>query len=290
MVNKMELQYVFDYACRAKEGDKNFGYKLSNGKCYDRYMSKESWEEFRGKMETNHFKEYKGGGGNELKEGRYPPKMACYGSSSRFVYNLLKTEDVIFEKKLDTKIGGTANLDAYLCKDDTEIFIEAKSREIYGSNDNDISDAYQSVYKHIHKNLPGFGKVLTSEENNKQSKYKFRYNRKKIVYLDMKQLICHFLAISANYLKPQKGAATPKNKIRFIYLIYNPTKDLKIQQLNDVYNNAINEIKDIDMVELFKVIFNYQKKENKKLKIQYDKSMPKFEFVLADQYTIKEHI
>ena len=289
----MELQYVFDYACRAKEGDKNFGYKLSNGKCYDRYMSNDAWKKFRKEMEENdidHYKQYKDGNGNELDAGRYPPKMACYGSSSRFIYKELRDcQGIIFEKKLDTKVGGTANLDAYLCKDDTEIFIEAKSREIYGSNNNAVKNVYKEAYDHIKKELTCFNyndNGVAGKKENEKFKCKFTYNGEK-VYLDIKQLICHFLAISANYL--QNDAA--KDNIRFIYLIYNP-KELGNSILSERYEKVIKEIEGIKekATELFEVIFNYQKEKNNELKIQHDNSMPKFEFVLADQYTIKKHI
>ena len=285
----MELQYVFDYACRAKEGDKNFGYKLPNGKCYDRYMSNDAWKKFRKEMEENdedHYKQYKDGNGNELDAGRYPPKMACYGSSSRFIYNLLKGEDVIFEKKLDTKVGGTANLDAYLCKDDTEIFIEAKSREIYGSKNKVVKNAYKAVYVHIKTELfPCFdynNNDSTGEKKDDKFTCEFSYNGNSVAYLDMKQLICHFLAITANYLQNDSA----KDNIRFIYLIYNP-KELNDKRLNDRYDKVIGEINDNEdnIKELFKAVFNYQQKE-----LKITKPMPKFEFFLADQDTIKKHI
>ena len=244
--NKMDLKYEFDYACRAKEGDKKSGYKLSNGKCYDRYMSNDAWKKFLEGMEKKdeiHYRQYKNGNGNELDAGRYPPKMACFGSSSRFIYTHLRDrQDIIFEKKLDTKIGGTANLDAYLCKNDKDIFIEAKSREIYGSNKNDIKKVYKDVYDDIKAKFPCFdyndnGTAGKKEDN--KFKCEFLYNGEKVVYLDIKQLICHFLAISANYLKPENETA--KDKICFIYLIYNP-KELKNKRLNDRYKKAINEI------------------------------------------------
>ena len=287
MENKKELRYELDYALQ--EGD--YGYELTDkdGKkiIYDRYMSNDAWKKFRKEMEENdedHYKQYKDGNGNELDAGRYPPKMACYGSSSRFIYNLLKGEDVIFEKKLDTKVGGTANLDAYLCKDDIDIFIEAKSREIYGSNNNAVKKGYKDVYEYIKTVFACFdyndnGTAGKKEDN--KFKCEFLYNGEKVVYLDIKQLICHFLAISANYLKPENETA--KDKICFIYLIYNP-EELKNKRLNERYKKAIKEIKCFDINELFRAIFNFQQQ-----KLETTKQIPEFKFVLADQNNITEN-
>ena len=70
-------------------------------------------------MSEDHRKQYEEGDGGEINEksgrwGTYPPKMACYGSSSRIIYTLLRgVANIEFEKKFATLVGHTANLDAY---------------------------------------------------------------------------------------------------------------------------------------------------------------------------------
>lgn len=277
------LQYDLDYALRNidKDGHK-YGYVVKKGKCYDRYMSNDSWCAFledMTKQYIRHYDSYKDGSGGEIKEGKYPPKMACYGSSSRFIYLLLRdVADITFESPLDTKVGGTAYLDACLCKEDTEIFIEAKCREIYGSKNKSVKRAYMPVYDAIAKSV---GDIYTNEGDIKGDKNRFKcefkYKCSPIEHLDFKQLICHFLAISANYLTNDDA----KNKIRFIYLIYNPS-ELGIDALTVVYEQTIKEIGKVDMQELFNAVFEFQKKN-----LNATKDMPDFEFVLADQTNIR---
>lgn len=279
------LQYDLDYALRNIDKDSDeCGYVVMNGKHnpYDRYMSNDSWCAFledMTKQYIRHYDSYKDGSGGEIKEGKYPPKMACYGSSSRFIYLLLRdVADITFESPLDTKVGGTAYLDACLCKEDTEIFIEAKCREIYGSKNKSVKRAYMPVYDAIAKSV---GDIYTNEGDIKGDKNRFKcefkYKCSPIEHLDFKQLICHFLAISANYLTNDDA----KNKLRFIYLIYNPS-ELGIDALTVVYEQTIKEIGKVDMQELFNAVFEFQKKN-----LNATKDMPDFEFVLADQTNIR---
>ncbi|MBO7300506.1 MAG: hypothetical protein J6U53_03755 [Tidjanibacter sp.] len=277
------LQYDLDYALRNidKDGHK-YGYVVKKGKCYDRYMNNDSWRAFlknMAKQYIRHYDSYKDGSGGEIKEGRYPPKMACYGSSSRFIYLLLRdVADVKFECPWETKVGGTAYLDAYIARENCEIFIEAKCREIYGSKNKSVKRAYMPVYDAIAKSV---GDIYTNEGDIKGDKNRFKcefkYKCSPIEHLDFKQLICHFLAISANYLTNDDA----KNKIRFIYLIYNPS-ELGIDALTVVYAQTIEEIGKFDMQELFNAVFEFQKKN-----LNATKDMPDFEFVLANQTNIR---
>lgn len=283
----MELHYILDYAMRNKENASyGVGYEIDNKK-YDRYMSNEGWERYLAEMSEDHRKQYVDGDGGEIKEkkgrwGTYPPKMACYGSSSRIIYTLLRdVPNIIFEKKFATRVGHKANLDAYLRKDNIDLFLEAKCREIYISHTKiDIGDAYKPVYEHIKQCNGKFG--FSDDPSSESNKFKcsFYYNGTQIIHFDIKQLICHFLAIAANYLKPKK-IEVAMDVIRFVYFIYNPT-ELNNKELSNIYSKTIEEINTINTSELFKAVFDFQKKN-----LEVEKKIPKFEFVLADQNDIK---
>lgn len=289
------IQQALDLAIRNSEGaEQKSGYEVE-GREYPNYLSKKEFEEFIEEMKkTLFYNQYKDADGGELEEKRgrwgiYPPKMACFGSSSRFVYNLLKSvSGIVFEKKLPTMVGGEANLDAYI-KSICEIFIEAKCREIYTClNSTEINECYEDVFKYLARKLDWFGycKVGGPTKPN-YSKYSFYYNDKQIKRFDIKQLICHFLAISASVLEDKT-----KPNIKFIYLIFNPNSvvehiDKKYKQkIPNQHEEALEEIGLFDMKALFDAIFEYQKE---KLNIDYSGD-PQFEFVIADQSTIEKHL
>ena len=285
----MELNKQLDAAIKKSEnGSEEEVYRTIERKAYENYMSNEKWEAFLKEMKKEHLIAYVQGYGNEISEkqgryGIYPPKMASYGSSSRMIYNLLKeVEGIHFEKQLPTEVGGTANLDGYLQRGETEIFIEAKCREIYTKHTNiDIKKVYNEVFKDI-KNDNAFHYKENKKTKTGYLNYSFFYGKTRIVRFDIKQLICHFLGIAANYIKNKSA----KSKICFIYLIYNP-EDLNIKELKDVYDRTIEEIKLFEpmMNDLFNAIFDYQKKA-----LNRDTKAPEFEFKIADQSNIEEII
>ena len=288
----MNLQHKLDLAIRDKDGKLyGEGYIISKSKlAYDRYMSNEDWERYLAEMSEDHRKQYEEGDGGELNEkrgrwGTYPPKMACYGSSSRIIYTLLRgVANIEFEKKFATLVGHTANLDAYLQTDYTDIFLEAKCREIYASHTKiDIGNVYKPVYEYIKQCNKKFGYSDEPSKANNKFKCSFYYDGKPIIRFDIKQLICHFLAIVANYLKPLNGKDAMAN-IRFVYFIYNPN-ELGNKTLDSVYEDTINEIDKNGVIELFKAVFEYQKKN-----LKIEKEMPIFEFVLADQNDIIDNL
>ncbi len=269
----MALANYLDEAIRKSESDVDWGYKIEGkDKPYKNYLSNKAWDAFLNEMSDDHKLQFEKGGGSELKEGdKTPPKMASFGSSSRFVYNLLKEEmgkeefkKVEFEKQLPTKVGGMAHLDAYI-PSDREIFIEAKRREIYVDE-----NTYQVVYNRV-------GVECCPP---------FKMNGKKVLHFDIKQLICHFLAISASVLNGET-----KPNIKFIYLIFNPKDvvehiDSKYRdEIIKQYNATLAEIELFDMKKLFEDIFAYQK-----TKREGSKDCPEFEFVVADQGNIKNHL
>lgn len=284
----MNLQHKLDYAIRDKEGKPyGEGYIISKSKlAYDRYMSNDGWERYLVGMSDNHRKQYEEGDGGELKEGKYPPKMACYGSSSRIIFTLLKDiPDIKFEYPLKTYVYRgchPANLDGYLCADNADIFVEAKCREIYTEHGKvKASREYCKVYEYIsdnHKNF-SFDKkdVIDKNANIDESvyNYSFFYNNEPVTRFDIKQLVSHFLGIAAGVLE-----GIVKNNIRFVYFIYNPN-ELGNETLDGVYRDTINEIPRIGVIELFKAVFEYQKKN-----LKIEKEMPIFEFIWADQNDI----
>ena len=280
----MNLQHKLDYAIRDKER-KHYGegYLVAKSKSvYDRYMSNKDWERYLAEMSEDHRIQYEKGDGGELNEkrgrwGTYPPKMACYGSSSRIIYTLLRgVANIEFEKKFATQVGHTANLDAYLQTGDTDIFLEAKCREIYASQTKiDIGDVYKPVYEYIKQCNKKFGYSDEPSKANNKFKCSFYYDGKPIIRFDIKQLISHFLGIAAGVLE-----GVIKDNIRFVYFIYNPN-ELGNKTLDRVYTDTIKERYKIDVIELFKAVFEYQKKN-----LEIEKEMPIFEFVLADQNNI----
>ena len=280
----VNLQHKLDYAIRDKE-DKTYGegYIISKSKlAYDRYMSNDGWDRYLAEMSEDHRKQYEDGDGGEINEkrgrwGTYPPKMACYGSSSRIIYTLLRSvANIEFEKKFATLVGHTANLDAYLQTGYTDIFLEAKCREIYASHTKiDIGNVYKPVYEYIKQCNKKFGYSDEPSKANNKFRCSFDYDGKQIIRFDIKQLISHFLGIAAGVLE-----GVIKDNIRFVYFIYKPNQ-LGNETLNGVYRETINEIHRIGVIELFKAVFEYQKKN-----LKIEKEMPIFEFVLANQNNI----
>jgi hypothetical protein len=280
----VNLQHKLDYAIRDKE-DKTYGegYIISKSKlAYDRYMSNDGWDRYLAEMSEDHRKQYEDGDGGEINEkrgrwGTYPPKMACYGSSSRIIYTLLRgVANIEFEKKFATLVGHTANLDAYLQTGYTDIFLEAKCREIYASHTKiDIGNVYKPVYEYIKQCNKKFGYSDEPSKANNKFRCSFDYDGKQIIRFDIKQLISHFLGIAAGVLE-----GVIKDNIRFVYFIYKPN-ELGNETLNGVYRETINEIHRIGVIELFKAVFEYQKKN-----LKIEKEMPIFEFVLANQNNI----
>ena len=284
----MNLQHKLDLAIRDKEGKLyGEGYIIPKSKlAYDRYMSNEGWERYLAEMSEDHRKQYEEGDGGEINEKRgrwgiYPPKMACYGSSSRIIYTLLRgVANIEFEKKFATLVGHTANLDAYLQTGYTDIFLEAKCREIYASHTKiDIGDVYKPVYEYIKQCNKKFGYSVEPSKANNKFKCSFYYDGKPIIRFDIKQLISHFLGIAAGVLE-----GVIKDNIRFVYFIYNPN-ELGNKTLDRVYTDTIKERYKIDVIELFKAVFEYQKKN-----LKIEKEMPIFEFVLADQNDIIDNL
>ena len=295
------LDYAIrDYECNEKSV--GYGYEIAGNK-YWNYLSNKSWEEFLKSMSSLHRAQYNDADGGELevKQGRwgiYPPKMASFGSSSRFLYNISKNIECFqFEKLLPTRVGGSANLDGYITRGDGDVFVEAKCREIYSSHKTiKVSNVYEEIYKELQELYPEFSfknngrPIKNGKEDNEHFNCTFKFKGKEIIHFDIKQLICHFLAISANILENENA----NKNIKFIYLIFNPEevieqveKESYKNQINEIYGDTIKEITDyFDMERLFKSIFEIQAK---RLGLEREK-YPLFKFHLVDQDKYKEII
>lgn len=292
------LDYAIrDYECNEKSV--GYGYEIAGNK-YWNYLSNKSWEEFLKSMSSLHRAQYNDADGGELevKQGRwgiYPPKMASFGSSSRFLYNISKNIECFqFEKLLPTRVGGSANLDGYITRGDGDVFVEAKCREIYSSHKTiKVSNVYEEIYKELQELYPKFSfknngrPIKNGKEDNEHFNCTFKFNGKEIIHFDIKQLICHFLAISANILENKNA----NKNIKFIYLIFNPNevieqveKESYKKQIIEIYGDTKKEITDyFDMELLFESIFEIQAK---RLGLEGEK-YSLFEFHLVDQYNYK---
>ena len=276
-----KFEEAVDIAIRLSKTSDNAGYSIG-GRTYECYMSKERWMEFVKEMKESypqHYKRYAGGKGGELLEkDNIPPKMASYGSSSRFVYNTLRdVPNIEFEKDCPKRFarGFNPQLDAYVKIGGTSIFVEAKCHEIY--NDKHLGGkSYETVYKRV-----GNGFKYNEETS------VISCNGMEIRHIEAKQLICHLLAIAASILE---GRSEPN--ARLVYLIFNPTKDDVAVHIPDewkgrveeVYNRAISELESIRKVEgLFDNIYKFQRDNlSRNGLVKYDGKYS-FELCLADQ-------
>ena len=298
---------ALDYAIRDYECKKfpiESGYNIENN-IYCNYLSKNSWKEFKDSMKKVHRRQFEDADGGELKEkkGRWgicPPKMASFGSSSRFLYNISK--DIVgfqFEKLLPTRVGGTANLDGYIMRGDVDVFVEAKCKEIYSSHKTiEVSDVYKEIYDKL-KTDNGFSydnngrPIKDGKTDDKHFKCTFKFDGEEIVHFDIKQLICHFLAISANILENEKA----NKNVKFVYLIFNPKdadaacfENEKVSSYKErifrIYDETIKEISKFDMKELFASVFQIQAD---RLGIK-EKKYSSFDFYIVEQKDFKEKI
>ena len=287
---KIDLIKALDYAKRNYETENykiECGYVISGKEPYWNYLSKESWSAFLAKMSELHQAQYKDGDGGELEEkksrcGMNPPKMASFGSSSRFIYLLSKDiKGFSFEKHFPTRVGHTANLDGYIKRGNTIYCVEAKCREIYSSHKSiEIRTIYEDVYNHI-PDLSFDSNPIKDDIDHR--KYSFKYKGKELLHFDIKQLICHFLGITADLLEHQKQDVS----IRFIYLLFNPRKETLFsgeiekfkEKIFNLYDDTIKEIQVFgDMKWLFETIMEYQSEHLRLTKVDYS-----FDFKLVDQ-------
>ncbi len=274
---EMELNKILDEAIRLHETAINSGLNAGyvvNGKTYPNYISNSSWEEFCDDMKVNHpvaYDNYKNGDGKELDERKvgqniYPPKMASFGSSSRFIYNLMKHDKSFkFEKQLLTTVGGTANLDGFKETSDSYVFVEAKCREPYSKKNKFYGQKYFELYDFIsnsNNTLVTIDMDLTKGKAH-EMEVVFKYDDKAVEHFDLKQMISHLLGVGTAIFKKEKYTNKP---IRFIYLIYNPEvlefeNEKARNEICKIYHQTCNEAEATISKELFKVVLLYLKEK-----------------------------
>lgn len=276
--------------------DSKFGYEIS-GKSYQNYMSNQYWDSYKENHQQQFKQQFKDGNGGEIQEnGLVPPKMASFGSSSRFIYELSKDiPGFTFENKLHTHVGGVANLDGFLQKGNHYIYVEAKRREIYDSphKNEKIKRVYIPVYKKIIE-VCGEDKFHIEPkeyEEQDQKKITFYINNKPAQFFDLKQLICHFLGITYDIAFNNIQNA----EVTFLYLIYNPTEvfdyidEMYKDNIIDRYEEAKQFIESsLDVIpSIFQAVLKYQIEASPQKLANIDIS---FDFKLVDQATYKQAI
>ena len=298
----MEIAKLLDLSIKQAEtnGSKTDMCYVHNGREYYNYLDNASWQDFINEMKTLYYpiyENYKNGSGDELgikKVGKYPPKMASYGSSSRMIYLLSRDiPEFCFEKKLFTTIGGTANMDGYLNKNGTDYYIEAKCREPYYSHQFTIDRKYEQLYRYLDKRESLDFKCSIDIIDTKRLKVQFSTSQRVIEHFDIKQMICHLLGIATDKIE------TPtEKKIQFLYLLYNPTKITIIeepqkQKLLALYAQEIVECDSIPFAELFNAIIDYllaYTNVKKSSAANPEQLKNSFSFKRCDQTTFKESL
>lgn len=273
---EMELNKILDEAIRLHETESSnltAGYVV-NSKSYPNYVSNSSWAEFCNDMKANHptaYDNYKNGDGKELDERKvgqniYPPKMASFGSSSRFIYNIMKHDKSFkFEEQLPTTVGGTANLDGFKETSDSYVFVEAKCREPYSKKNKFYGQKYFELYDFISEsdNTPITIDIDLTKGKEHEMEVVFKCDSNTVEHFDLKQMISHLLGVGTAILKKEKYADKP---IRFIYLIYNPEllefeNEESKNKICNIYYQACNEAEATISKELFKVVLLFLKEK-----------------------------
>lgn len=310
----MGIQNELDKAIKEYEKENygiESGFEIKGKSPNFNYLSNDAWDKFYDDMaryNMNAFKRYSDGAGGEMRASSNgkPPKMASFGSSSRMIYNLVMKDEVkerfLFEEKLPTTIGGEANLDGFMKKDNTYIFVEAKCREPYISIQNNIKDAYRPLYEAITLSSDVDLSCACGESNDKKEMIVvFQKGEKVINHFDMKQMICHLLAVGTAVLTDHYdemiNVSEEDIKLHFIYLIYNPQelvfKDAKsaekiMKRYNDIFSFC-NGNENQFFKDLFKVILGFlQTKKNLGTKKDILKIVDNFTFHFCSQEDFKK--
>lgn len=218
----MDKKRSFDLAKKIMEkGDINTGYHIEHNpkSPYITHSTNKDWEDYIKEMEEHYpeaYSQYYDCPGGEMKEyynkrwkQNMPPKMASYGSSSRFIYE--SSRDIAsfqFEKGLPIcfpGIGGKeaeASLDGYLPT--KEIFVEAKCHEFYGSHSTEFKDKYAAFYEYLKKKTDGLFQYSVNW-NLKEPTVSFVWNNTPITQFDLKQVLCHLLGIAKKTILERGG-------------------------------------------------------------------------------------
>ena len=264
------------------------------GREYPNYVDNQAWDLFVENVQSNEhanaYAQYRKSSGDELglkKNNVSPPKMACYGSSSRMIYNLSKDIDGFrFEEKLGTTVGGTANMDGYYENAETMFFIEAKCREPYTAKSHKVPYAYKRLYERINQDgIPDFT-IELSDIDQKKMAIEFKLKGKVVEFCDVKQMICHLLGVATKVLRNPTD-----KKISFLYLLFDPTKieidNAKAKaEIYRIYEKTCREVLNIPLAKLFRSVLIYLNAS----KVQADAIVKNFSFTLCNQGNYNNHL
>ena len=265
------------------------GYQIEKKEPYWHYMSNEAWSAMRRGMSAEVEEQYGAGSGGELEEDNKhhtPPKMAAYHSSSRMIYLLSKDLDNFeFEKKISTIVGGIANLDGYRRDQHKTIFVEAKCREPYGHPvPEKVNNKYLPVYRYLHEMMPDVFGYNAEPFDMHYSIVTFFCHSEAVKGFDIKQMICHLLAVAGSLLKVKE---LPE-RILFLYLIFDPNVlPLKVEgrkQVLEMYRRTLADATNLDMESMFRHLVDYLTTKDNPLPDTHAKALKKrFYFKLCSQ-------
>ncbi len=283
------MQKTLDLSIKKYEtGTTEGGFAVKDGKIYASYMSNSEWNAFIGNMKENYpqaFGEYGAGSGGEcMPNGVYPPKMASYGSSSRMIYHLCKdVPGFRFEYKLPTTVGGVANLDGYLEKEDELIYVEAKCREPYGEKPHLIEAKYEELYRYLNEQPTNNLNISIPEKTGSKIKVVFSVDGMEIRHFDMKQMLCHLLGIATKHLQEPTS-----KRITFLYLTYDPTQIKLIDsekgaKIVETYNTMCAECNAVAFKALFEDICRFLSKNRNLPSKNISAIVSSFSFQLKNQ-------
>ncbi|MBR4401750.1 MAG: hypothetical protein IKT09_08735 [Synergistes sp.] len=232
---------------------------------YEYYFSDIKDNLLNGKMDKEHWWEYRWGSGGETR----PPKMACVYSSSAMAFNLLGNKkvtfisdstkkqyftpdghaieyDIKYEKQLQilTGRGAPANFDAFLYNDKERkaIFCEMKMTEWLNKPDKNLSSAYLEENRYFYKNNYKFFEDLIKKM--KKDPMHKRYDRWQM----FKHTLAIFNATCHENHDSDVKRAIPKvtfkdkyDKITLINVVYMPGANNFSDSLQEKYNEMEKE-------------------------------------------------
>lgn len=259
MAKTMTITEIFDRAKKQFDGgDLNEGYVV-NGRPFTCYYTNKQWQEYVERMPEEVKAQYDDGKGGEMHEYPrkgivYPPKMASYASSSRFMYRQgQKFDGFEYEKQLPTGLGGyPANLDGYL--ESKNVFVEAKCHEFYNYSRPERLKGHTDLLEGI---IPLLGGKL-AYDTSKKALY-LSWNKKDSGRFDFKQMLCHLSGIA------NMALGGGKKTVNFIYLAYRPSNELLAfvenpadkQRILDLFNDEKEMAEAIDFKSVYRAILHY---------------------------------
>ena len=259
MIKELSITEIFDRAKKKLEGgDLSAGY-IVNGHTFHNYFTNQEWQEYVDRMPEEVKAQFDDGKGGEMQEYPrngivYPPKMASYASSSRFMYSQgQKFDGFEYEKQLPTGLGGfDANLDGYLKS--KNVFVEAKCHEFYNYSRPELRKGHRMLLEGIIPRLDG----KLDYDRSKDTLY-LSWEDKDSGHFDFKQMICHLCGIANMVL------GGDEKTVNFIYLAYCPSKELLAfvdnptdrQRILDLFNDEKRMAEAIDFESIYGAILHY---------------------------------